>query len=272
MLLSIITITYNNLSGLQRTIASVRQQTFSDYEQIVIDGASTDGTPDYLKTANVRYVSEPDKGIYDAQNKGIALAKGDYCFFLNAGDTFCSPTVLERMFHDLPSPQPDILYGNELVTDANGKVVEVARGIPNPSFVDLYSSCMKHQATFIHRCLFRQYGDYDISLRICADFDWFFRVIAFHDEISLLYRDTDISYFENTGLSYHAPDLCRTERQNVLCRYMPKRMQRDYTLLGRYPSLPKMDGTSQWRACMARAFLRCANWLLKSKTRRIGSV
>ena len=77
MLLSIITITYNNLSGLQRTIASVQQQTFSDYEQIVIDGASTDGTPDYLKTTNVRYVSEQDKGIYDAQNKGIALAKGD---------------------------------------------------------------------------------------------------------------------------------------------------------------------------------------------------
>ena len=75
MLLSIITITYNNLSGLQHTIASVQQQTFSDYEQIVIDGASTDGTPDYLKTTNVRYVSEKDKGIYDAQNKGIALAK-----------------------------------------------------------------------------------------------------------------------------------------------------------------------------------------------------
>lgn len=262
MLLSIITITYNNLSGLQRTIASVRRQTFSDYEQIVIDGASTDGTPDYLKTANVRYVSEPDKGIYDAQNKGIALAKGDYCFFLNAGDTFCSPTVLERMFHDLPSPQPDILYGNELVTDANGKVVEVARGIPNPSFVDLYSSCMKHQATFIHRCLFRQYGDYDTSLRICADFDWFFRVIAFHEEVSLLYRDIDISYFENTGLSYHAPDLCRTERQNVLNRYMPKRMQRDYALLSHFPRLLHWHTFSQRKQRLVCYVIKCINYLL----------
>ena len=265
MLLSIITITYNNLSGLQRTIASVQQQTFSDYEQIVIDGASTDGTPDYLKTTNVRYVSEQDKGIYDAQNKGIALAKGDYCFFLNAGDTFCSPTVLERMFHALPVPHPDILYGNELVTDANGKVVETAKGIPDPSFVDLYNSCMKHQATFIHRVLFEQYGDYDTSLRICADFDWFFRVIAFHDEVSLLYRDIDISFFENTGLSYHAPDLCRTERQNILDRYMPKRMQRDYSLLGCYPYLLKIDGATRWRSSVVRSLLRCANGLLKFK-------
>lgn len=268
MLLSIITITYNNLPGLQRTIASVRRQTFSNYEQIVIDGASTDGTPDYLKSANVRYVSEPDKGIYDAQNKGIALAMGDYCFFLNAGDTFCSPTVLERMFHDLPSPQPDILYGNELVTDANGKVVEVARGIPNPSFVDLYSSCMKHQATFIHRCLFRQYGDYDTSLRICADFDWFFRVIAFHDEISLLYRDTDISYFENTGLSYHAPDLCSKERQIVLDRYLSKKMCYDLTLMSRVPAVMHVLDDRDWRKILAMAMLRAANRLLKRKCNR----
>ena len=268
MLLSIITITYNNLSGLQRTIASVQQQTFSDYEQIVIDGASTDGTPDYLKTTKVRYVSEQDKGIYDAQNKGIALAKGDYCFFLNAGDTFCSPTVLERMFCDLPSPHPDILYGNELVTNANGKVVETAKGIPNPSFVDLYNSCMKHQATFIHRVLFEQYGDYDTSLRICADFDWFFRVIAFHDEVTLLYRDIDISFFENTGLSYHAPGLCRMERQIVLDRYLPTKIQSDLNLMSRTPALMHLSDVKGWRNRVANALMRTANRMLRYKCNR----
>lgn len=267
MRLSIITITYNNLEGLQRTLASVRQQTFHDYEHIVVDGASTDGTPAYLATINVRYVSEPDKGIYDAQNKGIALAQGDYCFFLNAGDTFCTPIVLEQMFANLPSPMPDVLYGNELVINAEGKVAEHANGVPNPSFADLYNSCMKHQATFIRRSLFDLYGKYDISLRICADFDWFFRVIAFHDEVTLLYRDVDISFFENTGLSYHAPDICKAERQIILNRYMPKRLQNDYIFFAKYPNLLHRENISRWCQGISFYLLRVVHRLLKNSIR-----
>lgn len=267
MRLSIITITYNNLEGLQQTLASVRQQTFRDYEHIVVDGASMDGTPAYLATADVRYVSESDNGIYDAQNKGIALAQGDYCFFLNAGDTFCTPVVLEQMFANLASPLPDILYGNELVVNAEGKVVEHANGVPYPSFADLYNSCMKHQATFIRRSLFNLYGKYDTSLRICADFDWFFRVIAFHDEVTLLYRDVDISFFENTGLSYHAPDICKAERQTILNRYMPKRLQNDYIFFGKYPNLLHRENISRWCQGISFYLLRVVHRLLKDSTR-----
>ena len=288
MTCSIITITYNNLAGLRKTAESVAAQTYRDMEWVVVDGASTDGTQEWLdkmrqdspdplkegdkdtgnaqcrgdnlqihKYSNVQVLSEPDRGVYDAQNKGIGLAKGDFCFFLNAGDAFCGADVVARMMAD--SEGADIVYGNELVVDARGRVVEHCKGVDAPGFVDLYNSCMKHQATFIRRSLFDRYGNYDSTMRICADFDWFFRVIAFHDEVRLLYRDVDVAYFENTGLSYHSPDLCACERKQILDRLMPVRLQRDYEVIARYPRVTKLRNQ-----CLPQFLLRMANKLLKS--------
>ena len=298
MKLSIITITYNNAEGLRRTIQSVQAQTFRDFEHIIVDGGSTDGSveiicqyadseairlegykatrqekngkaddtlPNHLITSSpIAWISEKDRGVYDAQNKGIRLAHGEYCYFLNAGDTFCADDVLERMFSpnsliaSSPNRLPDILYGNEIIVNGNGQRVGIARGVVNPTFVDLYNSCMKHQASFIRRSLFDKYGMYDADMRICSDFDWFFRVIAFHDDVTLLYRDIDIAYFENTGLSYHSPELCAKERQQILDRYMTKRMQRDYLLLGTYPRLSRVGENK-----IVKLLLRIANRLLK---------
>ena len=299
MKLSIITINYNNAEGLRKTLASVASQTYADIEHVIVDGGSTDGSveiirqyadneairlkgyeairqenskadkqalsPNHLITSSpIIWISEKDRGIYDAQNKGIRLAHGEYCYFLNAGDTFCNEHVLELIFKPLTfnlSPltsTPDILYGNEIIVDGNGQRVGIARGVANPSFVDLYNSCMKHQASFIHRELFEQYGMYDDTMRICADFDWFFRVIAFHDDVTLEYKDVDIAYFENTGLSYHAPELCAKERQQILDRYMSKRMQRDYVVLGKYPRLSRVGENK-----IVKLILRIANRLLK---------
>ena len=299
MKLSIITINYNNAEGLRKTLASVAAQTYRDFEHIIVDGGSTDGSvdiirqyadneairlegykairpenskadnlassPNHLITSSpITWISEKDRGVYDAQNKGIRLAHGEYCYFLNAGDTFCADDVLERMFSpnsliaSSPNRLPDILYGNEIIVDGNGKRVGIARGVKNPTFVDLYNSCMKHQASFIHRSLFGKYGMYDADMRICSDFDWFFRVIAFHDEVSLQYKDIDIAYFENTGLSYHNPELCAKERQQVLDRYMSKRMQRDYAVLGRYSRLSRLEDNK-----IVRLLLKVANRLLK---------
>ena len=299
MKLSIITITYNNTEGLRKTLASVASQTFRDFEHIIVDGGSTDesvevireyadneairlkgyeairqensnadnlaSSPHHLITSSpITWISEKDRGIYDAQNKGIRLAHGEYCYFLNAGDTFCNEHVLELIFKPLTfnlSPltsTPDILYGNEIIVDGNGQRVGIARGVENPNFVDLYNSCMKHQASFIRRSLFDKYGMYDADMRICSDFDWFFRVIAFHDDVTLQYKDVDIAYFENTGLSYHAPELCAKERQQILDRYMSKRMQRDYAVLGKYPRLSRVGENK-----MVKLLLRIANKLLK---------
>ena len=299
MKLSIITITYNNAEGLYRTIQSVQAQTFRDFEHIIVDGGSTDesveiirqyadneairpegykairpennkadklaSSPHHLITSSpIAWISEKDTGVYDAQNKGIRLAHGEYCYFLNAGDTFCADDVLERMFSpnsliaSSPNRLPDILYGNEIIVDGNGQRVDIARGVANPSFVDLYNSCMKHQASFIRRSLFDKYGMYDVDMRICSDFAWFFRVIAFHDEVTLQYKDVDIAYFENTGLSYHAPELCAKERQQILDLYMSKRMQRDYALWSKYPRLSRVGENK-----IVKLLLRIANRLLK---------
>ena len=299
MKLTIITINYNNAEGLRKTIASVASQTFHDYEHIIVDGGSTDdsvdiirqyadneaiksegykairpenskadnlaSSPNHLITSSpITWISEKDRGVYDAQNKGIRLAHGEYCYFLNAGDTFCVDDVLERMFSpnsliaSLPNRLPDILYGNEIIVDGNGQRVGIARGVDNPSFVDLYNSCMKHQASFIRRSLFDKYGMYDADMRICSDFDWFFRVIAFHDDVTLQYKDVNIAYFENTGLSYHSPELCTHERQQILDRYISKRMQRDYAVIGKYPRLSRVGDYK-----IVKLLLRIANRLLK---------
>ena len=312
MQLSIITINYNNAEGLRKTLASVAAQTYRDFEHIIVDGGSTDGSVKIIEAyasdmahmasgsvlmgsngdfvavdsqdstlangaqphevtqpaastqPSIKWISEKDKGAYDAQNKGIAIAQGEYCYFLNAGDTFCNEHVLELIFKPLTfnlSPltsTPDILYGNEIIVDGNGQRVGIARGVENPSFVDLYNSCMKHQASFIRRELFDKYGMYDAAMRICSDFDWFFRVIAFHDDVTLQYMDVDIAYFENTGLSYHAPELCAKERQQILNRYMSKLLQRDYAVLGKYPRLSRVGENK-----MVKLLLRIANKLLK---------
>ena len=299
MKLSIITINYNNAEGLRKTLASVAAQTFRDFEHIIVDGGSTDESvdiirqyadneairsegykairqenskadnlsslPNHLITSSpIIWISEKDRGVYDAQNKGIRLAHGEYCYFLNAGDTFCVDDVLERMFSpnsliaSSPNCLPDILYGNEIIVNGNGQRVGIARGVVNPTFVDLYNSCMKHQASFIRRSLFDKYGMYDVDMRICSDFDWFFRVIAFHDEVTLQYKDVDIAYFENTGISYHNPELCAKERQQILDLYMSKRMQRDYAVLSKYPRLSRVGENK-----IVKLLLRIANKLFK---------
>lgn len=239
MKLSIITINYNEASALQQTIDSVRSQTYQDYEHIIIDGGSIDESVFYIRSyaeayPSLKWVSERDKGVYDAQNKGIELAEGEYCFFLNAGDVFASTQVLEKMF-SMPT-RVDLLYGNLKVV-RNGKQVGYCKGVEQPTFLDLYNSCLKHQATFIKRSLFERFGVYDDSLHIVADWEWFFRVAAFHDDVTLEYRNVDIAEFDNDGISNCSPQLCKEERLLVLDRYMSHRMQEDYVLFDKYRNI-----------------------------------
>ena len=170
MKVSIITITYNNLEGLKRTYESIHRQTFDDYEWLVIDGGSTDGTKQFLEEHDNElafWCSEPDKGVYNAQNKGTIYAKGEYCIYMNSGDSFYADDVLEKVFEkDIDA---DVIYGGWELVFEDGKKVEGNV----PEVADLayfFDDNMCHQAMLIKReaVLARPY---DESFPIYADWE-----------------------------------------------------------------------------------------------------
>lgn len=170
MKVSIITISYNDLAGLKRTYESIRRQTFVDYEWIVIDGGSTDGTKAFLEDHAQElsfWCSEPDKGVYNAQNKGTLHAKGEYCIYMNSGDSFFADDVLENIFKE--NHDADVIYGNWMLVFEDGET----RVGPAPKVADLayfFDDNMCHQAMLIRTEAVRN-RPYDESLRIYADWE-----------------------------------------------------------------------------------------------------
>ena len=168
MKISVITVALNVLPALRKTLASVICQSYNNYEYIVVDGASTDGTAEYLKTESTgvdKWISEPDKGIYEAMNKGTRMATGDYCIFMNAGDCFVDDKVLSRIAQFLDGT--DFILGNELLVD-EGKIVGYVPSIGAYSLQNLLQSSTRHQSTFIKREVLLDHP-YDESLRLVAD-------------------------------------------------------------------------------------------------------
>lgn len=174
--LTVITVVYNNADGIERTILSVINQTYPHIEYIVIDGGSTDGTAGIInKYAGqiTRIVSEPDNGIYDAMNKGLALAGGDYVLFMNSGDEIYSIDTVAAVF--ATSPDADIYYGETEMFDANWQSLGLRRhAIPErfnwKSF--RYGMNVSHQAIYIRRKLI---VPYDLHYQLSADIDWVIR-------------------------------------------------------------------------------------------------
>ncbi len=261
MKLSIITITYNNLAGLRRTAESVLAQTVNDFEWIVVDGASTDGTKEYFdaiaannagranvvadnlqtcKFANLQIISEPDSGIYNAMNKGIRLAHGEYIQILNAGDCLAAPDVTERMLAALAQysekqpagaqgKQPiDILYGNMLKVDAEGKLIGKS-GYTECSLRQFYSSTLNHDCAYIRHALFNddRYGLYDENLRIVSDWKWYLQAIGLGN-VRPVYVDIDVTIFDGGGISETNLALRNQERRRVLEEVLPPAVLWDY--------------------------------------------
>ncbi|WP_257659026.1 glycosyltransferase family 2 protein [Parapedobacter lycopersici] len=174
--LTVITIVYNNVQDIERTIRSVVQQTYPDIEYIVVDGGSTDGTVDVIQRhANriSRWVSEPDGGIYDAMNKGLAMATGDYVLFMNSGDELYDHHTVEQVFATAPGAA--IYYGETEMYDANWESLGLRRhGIPEQftwrSF--RYGMNISHQAIYIRRSITEPY---DLRYRLSSDIDWIIR-------------------------------------------------------------------------------------------------
>ena len=175
MVLSIITINYNNSEGLARTLESIHRQTFKDFELIVIDGASEDESLEVIQAykADINYwVSEKDKGIYHAQNKGIAKATGTYCLFLNSGDLLCEDAVLDKVFKS--ELHASVIYGNMKIVYKNGQT-EWGEMPESLTLYHMYIDTLWHPVSFIKRTLFTTFGFYREDLKIAADYDFFFR-------------------------------------------------------------------------------------------------
>ena len=178
---SVITVTYNAEKVLEDTVQSVISQTYHHVEYIIIDGASKDGTLEIVNRYRDRIhqlVSEPDKGLYDAMNKGIALATGDYLCFLNAGDSFHEDDTLQKIVHSINGNElPDILYGETALVDAERHFLRMRR-LSAPETLNWKSfkqgMLVCHQAFFPRHTLIEPY---DLQYRFSADFDWCIRIM-----------------------------------------------------------------------------------------------
>ena len=215
---SIITVCFNALDVLPATLASLRNQTFKDYEWVVIDGASSDGSTAWLAEQSPDVlVSERDKGIYDAMNKAVARANGERLFFLNAGDRFADDGVLNDVVAALEATgKPiDCVYGDVVYFGTQGQRRKRFHWL-TPGRLVFGDLC--HQAAFVRRELFQKIGNFDINLRFNADFDWFMRLFRSHPKLHYMHRD--IALFHDAGAHVLAREASEKERNAVRARYV----------------------------------------------------
>ena len=221
MRFSIITINYNHKVGLCRTIDSVICQKYTDYEYIIIDGGSTDGSVDVIKQhdTNIAYwVSENDNGVYHAMNKGVAKAKGDYLIFMNSGDCFHSPEALNAV----KQYQEDIVCG-QVSSFPSGHHKSTI------SLVDLMRISLPHQAMFIRRELLEKHP-YDERYKILSDWKFCLEAIVI-DNCSFRTIENVIADYEPGGISTNSNGLLPKERELILKELFPSRILADYQRL-----------------------------------------
>ena len=268
MKLTIVTINYNDAEGLKKTLDSVAAQTYTGFEHIIVDGASTDGSVDVIReyestlasnlsplASNLKWISEKDKGIYNAMNKGIEIAlgrrivdafnrselvedkhdeidqpkgtevenkniemaTGEYLLFLNSGDYFVDESVLENVFAN--DCTADILCTRCNVSD-KGKVVWTTNPPEDVTFGTLYFTGLAHQSTFIRKSLFEQYGNYDESFRYNADIEFWYRTIIEHgvstQKIDVITTDYNLDGISSTE---NKTDAYKLEKERILAPY-----------------------------------------------------
>ena len=265
MKLSIVTINRNNAEGLARTLDSVKAQTYKEIEHIIIDGGSSDGSVEVIQNYvrdvscmmyNVLWVSEKDKGIYNAMNKGIKRSSGDYIFILNSGDELASTTVLEKIISVIEQFEIgdwnfsatearltsflknglQILMGNIVHMYGKGKKVRERKRAktndltPRPieaSMLTFYRGTIPHDAAFVRKDLFEKYGFFDESMKICADWKLYLDMIAL-EGIQPWHVDIDVVLFDMSGVSNTNNELRLAERRMYLEQLLPVSVLRDY--------------------------------------------
>jgi glycosyltransferase involved in cell wall biosynthesis len=219
---SIITVNLNNILGLRKTIENVVCQTFTDYEYVIIDGGSTDGSVEVIQefADKITYwVSEADKGIYNAMNKGIDVAKGDFICFLNSGDEFFSKYSLQLLAGNITDSKAELFFGNFItINEITGKTIYW-----DVSYVrdrsDLLPHTFLHNATFYSRNLFERIGRFNERFKICADLDWYMNAMINH-QVSFQIIPVLLSVFNGgRGISSVQMDLHKYERAVLFQKY-----------------------------------------------------
>lgn len=219
-LFSVITVTWNAASVIAPTLKSVKEQSLTDYEYLVVDGASTDATLSMVRAAGIngtRIVSEPDGGLYDAMNKAIRLARGKYLIWMNAGDAFAAPDSLERMAAAAEG-SPGVIYGQTQVVNAQRQVVGM-RHLTAP--VHLTAESFKHGMLVCHQA-FAARRDiapaYNLSYRFSADYDWCIRVLQQSDRNAYVGPEPIVSFLTD-GLTDKHHKASLKERYRIMCHY-----------------------------------------------------
>jgi glycosyltransferase involved in cell wall biosynthesis len=231
--ISIITINFNHLQDLQKTFGNVISQTYKDLEYIVIDGGSKDGTINFLQehTKYLSYwISEPDNGIYDAMNKGVKVAKGEWIIFMNSGDTFSQDSTIEQIAPYLDSAN-DVVYGGfeSIVNDEYGYRVSQRQPEDLAQIWHQIPTC--HQSIFVRRELQSQYP-FDISLSWCADHDFLARLYQLgckFQEVPLV-----VSKFDASGGKVRDLLTYTRDRWSICRKYFGKTLARELFFLNEY--------------------------------------
>lgn len=219
--LSIITVNYNNLTGLQKTVKSVMSQSLQEFEYIIIDGGSTDGSAAFIESNQKQFaywISEPDNGVYHAMNKGIVKATGEYLLFLNSGDHFYSYQVLQQNKNILKDI--DLIYFNLYIV---GETKKFIKEYPDSlSFAYFLIDSLPHPATFIKKKILVDYGFYDENLKVIADWKFFIDSIC-KNNVTYKRVNRTLATFYLDGMSSNPENrnAIVNERQTILKKVYP---------------------------------------------------
>ena len=237
---SIITINYNKKDGLETTIKSVLGQTYKDFEYIIIDGGSTDGSVEVIKKYAVQidyWVSEPDKGIYNAMNKGIRKATGDYLNFMNSGDCFYDNNVLEKV--SSYNSDADFIVGKDYHFDNKAQLGHASIQPPRVTMMHFFMATLDHQSSFIKRELFKDTA-YREDYRLVSDWIFFTEKIV-QEQKQVQFIPDIVCRREEGGLSEQQWEKNRKEINSYLHQLLPVGVYDDYA------TLSKLDKTSLYR-------------------------
>ena len=254
MKFSIITINYNNKEGFRKTIESVINQTFHDFEYIVIDGGSTDGSIDVLKEYDEHidyWVSESDKGVYNAMNKGIVQSHGEYLNFMNSGDCFYDNMVLQHITEkDLTE---DLIVGRDYHFNTSTQQGFATILPPYISMLTFIHYTLPHQSTFFKRQLFEN-SLYDETLRLVADVKFYIQKICV-EQCSVLMVDDIICQREPDGISSAQNKKRIQEHQRIISEYLPSGAIQDYE------TLYLLDKSTMYKLMLLLKNSLCRKWL-----------